>query len=80
MSDVPTCPNCGGANLFETDGVPAVGAYSPNLLPGLGNAIHRATLRIVVCERCGLTRLFAGEKARRNLTTSSKWRPLEAEG
>jgi predicted nucleic-acid-binding Zn-ribbon protein len=76
MSDAATCPNCGSEGLYETEGIPAAGAYSPDLLPGLGNAVHRAKFRVVVCEECGLTRLFAGEQERGKLSTSAKWRRL----
>jgi predicted nucleic-acid-binding Zn-ribbon protein len=76
MPPATSCPNCGSESLYETEGVPAAGAYSPDLLPGLGNAIHRAKFSIVVCEECGLTRLFAGEEPRSKLASSSKWSKL----
>jgi predicted nucleic-acid-binding Zn-ribbon protein len=76
MADAVPCPNCGSESVYESEEVPAVGAYSPDLLPGLGNAIHRAKFRLVVCEACGLTRFFAGFEATSKLSSSSKWRKL----
>jgi hypothetical protein len=71
---VSACPNCKGTRLFRTAGpVSAGGGYAPNYLPGLGSVWKAEKFDVVVCEECGLTRLFAGADARARLASSKKW-------
>ena len=79
MSEPTPCPNCGSENVYESEEVPAVGAYSPDFLPGLGNAINRSKFTMVTCADCGFTRFFAGERSRSKLASSSKWHKLSGD-
>ena len=73
----PTCPECGGSDLYETvKPVPSGGGYAPDLLPGLHPWYRAARLRVVVCAGCGLHRQFASEEAQRMLRHSPKWRRM----
>ena len=75
--DHPTCPNCGGSDLFVTEkAIGSGGGYAPNLLPGLGRLFAGARLHAVLCADCGLYRQFADETARERVRSSLKWRRL----
>jgi transcription elongation factor Elf1 len=73
----PTCPNCGGNDLFTTVGsISSGGGYAPNLLPGLAKIFHSGKLRAVLCADCGLYRQFAEPDARERVRVSGRWRRL----
>jgi predicted nucleic-acid-binding Zn-ribbon protein len=67
------CSSCGSEDLHRTQGVNARGGYGPDLLPGLGGFWSGAKIEVVVCANCGLTQLYADEKARTQLASSNKW-------
>ena len=67
---IANCSNCGGANLYTTAAAtPANGMMGPNLLPKL----RMGQLNVVVCEDCGLTRLFARAIDIQALKASGSW-------
>jgi predicted nucleic-acid-binding Zn-ribbon protein len=68
------CSNCGGENLYRTEGVSARGGYGPNLLPGLGAFWSGARFDVTVCADCGLTQFHADERTRATLPFSRRWR------
>ena len=71
---IPACPHCGGDRLFRSSKpVSAGGGYAPNYLPGLGALWSAGKFHLLVCQDCGLTRMFASPEAREKLATSSKW-------
>jgi predicted nucleic-acid-binding Zn-ribbon protein len=73
----PACPNCGGHELYiSTKPVSAGGGYAPDYLPGLGKLFRTAKFDVVVCESCGLTRMFASTAARAALQESPRWQRL----
>jgi hypothetical protein len=67
------CPECGGHQLYETQ-TGARGGYGPNLLPGLGRFLTGAKMNVVLCETCGLFRLYADGRGLEKLQSSPKWR------
>lgn len=75
-TEIKPCPNCSGANLYQTDRISAGGGYAPNYLPGLSQFLGRAKFDIIVCGDCGFTRFFAREEARLKLRTSKQWHQL----
>ena len=72
---ISACPNCSSKRLFRAKkAAGSGGGYAPDYLPGLGSSIWRgATFDVVVCQDCGLTRLFASPEARGKLPESDKW-------
>jgi predicted nucleic-acid-binding Zn-ribbon protein len=62
------CPNCESHDQYRSKEVGAGGGHAPNYLPGLGKWYAAAKFTVVVCRSCGLTRFFASEEARANLT------------
>ena len=73
---ISPCPNCQGKRLYESQDVSAGGGYAPNYLPGLGGFWTAEKFRVVLCQDCGLTRLFAREQAMKKLPESKKWTRL----
>ncbi|MBX3439477.1 MAG: hypothetical protein KF861_18455 [Planctomycetaceae bacterium] len=69
------CAECGGEQFTANAGSISGAAY--DLLPGLGGFIRAASFDVIVCEGCGLTRIYADQSAREKLRTSPKWRPVE---
>lgn len=74
MKKISACTNCGSREQriasTQTGGVKS---STTNLLPGAGGWLTPATLQIVVCLECGLTRLFADSEAVTNLRNSDLW-------
>ena len=70
-----TCPECGHGNLYESCDV-STGGMGSNLLPGLEGVFFYGKLRVVVCEGCGLMRLYAAPDALEKLSESGKWHKL----
>jgi DNA-directed RNA polymerase subunit RPC12/RpoP len=71
---ISACPNCESARLYKTKRpVSSGGGYAPDLLPGLGRFWSSEKLDVVVCQDCGLMRLFARTEARARLQSSPKW-------
>ncbi len=66
------CPECGGQ--LHTTETGAKGGYGPNLLPGLGRFLSGARMNVVLCEDCGLLRLYADRSVLQKLQSSPKWR------
>lgn len=74
---ISPCPNCGGAQLYRSEGVSAGGGYAPNYQPGLGGFFKPAKFRLVMCRDCGLTRFFASKEATDKLAESQHWEPAQ---
>lgn len=74
---VKPCPNCRGKNLFRSVEVSA-GGGEVDFLPGLAGMFSVGKFTVVVCRDCGMTRFFAGSKAREKLKTSKKWKRVSA--
>jgi hypothetical protein len=69
---IENCPQCRGKNLYQSKS--PISDAGPLLLPGLGaNLFSSPTFDVVVCQDCGLTRLFATSEAREKLSISKKW-------
>ena len=69
------CPHCESTEQYQTQKpVSAGGGYAPNYLPDLGTWRGAEKFTVVLCRRCGLTRLFASEEARQKLGASDKWK------
>jgi predicted nucleic-acid-binding Zn-ribbon protein len=66
------CSDCGGRNLYTTK-VSAGGGYAPNYLPQLGSPWSAPKFDVVLCQDCGLTRVYAPEEARRKVSAAKKW-------
>ncbi|HUF51301.1 MAG TPA: hypothetical protein VMN60_10730 [Longimicrobiales bacterium] len=74
MMKVSACPNCDGKRLYRSrKSVSAGGGYAPDVLPGLGKWGFAAKVIPVVCQDCGMIRLFASPEARAKLASSKKW-------
>ena len=72
------CPVCGSNELYQYEEYFA-DPSSPGgatLLPGLGGGLSAAKLRPVVCQNCGLVRVFVSEEARKKLKDSKHWKPV----
>jgi hypothetical protein len=68
------CPECGAMALYRlTD--PIGGLFNP--LPGLGDFLQYAEMRVVVCSECGLIRFYSSKEARKKLPKSERWRKIE---
>jgi predicted nucleic-acid-binding Zn-ribbon protein len=68
------CSDCGSRNLYRAaKPISAGGGYAPNYLPGLGAFLSVAKFEVVVCRDCGLTRWYASDEARQQLSESPKW-------
>jgi predicted nucleic-acid-binding Zn-ribbon protein len=65
MAERNNCPECGAKALYESGFVNANGASGdgPTLLPGLGGLLQPARMSMIVCKKCGLTRLYAEQRA-----------------
>ena len=72
---ISACPNCSSKRLFRAKKpVSSGGGYAPDYLPGLGrNLVLSGRFDVVVCQDCGLTRLFASQDDRNKLAESPKW-------
>jgi predicted nucleic-acid-binding Zn-ribbon protein len=66
------CPNCGSDDLRAAT-ADAGGGFGPDFLPGLSGMFSRSTFDVVVCCKCGLTRLFASFEALDKLLKSAIW-------
>ena len=73
MATSANCPECGKANLFRTTQVSAGGGHAPNYLPGLGTFFSSGKFDVVVCQDCGLPRVYATKEARDRLAHHTKW-------
>ena len=71
-----TCPECGHSSLYASDEVSTRGVGGLTLLPGLENIFTYGKLKVVICEDCGLMRLYASSDARKKLSDSGKWHKL----
>jgi predicted nucleic-acid-binding Zn-ribbon protein len=68
---IANCPNCGGADLYTTAAAtPANGMMGPSLLPKLS----MGKFNVVVCEDCGLARLFARRVDIEALKANGAWK------
>lgn len=74
------CPECNSAELYETviDPDSSLG-FGPNLLPALSGFMQGARLKLVLCQSCGLLRMYASQSARERLSDSTFWSRVEAE-
>jgi len=76
MESLSPCPNCGSRALYRSEEVEATSTHGPNILPWLGRFLYRARMSLVLCQGCGLVRLFADAEARAKVSESKKWKPL----
>ena len=69
------CSNCSSKRLFRfKKPVGSGGGYAPDYLPALGESLFKGgRFEVVVCQDCGLTRLFASQASRDKLSASEKW-------
>ena len=67
------CPDCGNSNLMSHGGIPARGAYGPDLLTGAGGIFSTPKMRAVVCKDCGLVRYYVDSDALAKISTESGW-------
>jgi hypothetical protein len=70
-----TCPHCHAESLYEAKDTVASAYVGFQMLPGLGSFLYPPQMR-VFCSACGLIRCFANSQARRDLSSSERWRKL----
>jgi DNA-directed RNA polymerase subunit RPC12/RpoP len=71
---ISACSNCSSKRLYKSrKPVSPGGGDGGTFLPGLGTFWVPPKVDVVICQDCGLTRLFASQESLEKLTTSSKW-------
>ncbi|HUP89372.1 MAG TPA: hypothetical protein VM100_08480 [Longimicrobiales bacterium] len=71
--NISPCPNCGSKSQFKMNKKRLARTGNPAYIAWIMSYFQTTPYDSVICESCGLVRLFVGQEARQKLPTAKHW-------